>query len=170
MEFNVNKCKVMEFGKGRNRITTNYCLGSTQLSKTKQEKDLGVTIQENLTPDRHINKITGEAYNIIRRIKAAFTYLDEEMMKKLIVSMIRPKLEYAAVVWSPHKKKDVRKLERIQRAATKMVPTLRDLSYEERLERLKLQTLEKRRERGDLIAIYRAASEMEKVDRSDLFL
>ena len=84
--------------------------------------------------------------------------------------MIRPKLEYAAVVWSPHKKKDVRKLERIQRAATKMVPTLRDLSYEERLEKLKLQTLEKRRERGDLIAIYRAANEMEKVDRSDLFL
>ena len=84
--------------------------------------------------------------------------------------MIRPKLEYAAVVWSPHKKKDVRKLERIQRVATKMVPTLRDLSYEERLEKLKLQTLEKRRERGDLIAIYRAANEMEKVDRSDLFL
>ena len=105
MEFNVNKCKVMEFGKGRNRITTNYCLGSTQLSKTKQEKDLGVTIQDNLTPDRHINKITGEAYNLIRSIKAAFTYLDEEMMKKLIVSMIQPKLEYAAVVWSPHKKK-----------------------------------------------------------------
>ena len=38
------------------------------------------------------------------------------------------------------------------------------------LEKLKLQTLEKRRERGDLIAVYRAANEMEKVDRSDLFL
>ena len=170
MEFNVKKCKVMEFGKGRNRTTSNYCLGNTQLSKTKQEKDLGVIIQDNLTPERHINKITGEAYNLIRNIKAAFTYMDEEMMKKLIVSMIRPKLEYAAVVWSPHKKKDIRKIERIQRAATKMVPTLRDLPYEERLERLNLQTLEKRRERGDLIAIYRASKELEKVDRSDLFL
>ncbi len=53
----------------------------------------------------HKNKITGEVYNIIRNIKTAFTYLDEEMMK-LIVSMIQPKLEYSAVVMSPHKKKD----------------------------------------------------------------
>ncbi len=83
--------------------------------------------------------------------------------------MIRPKLEYAAVVWSPHKK-DIRKIERIQRAATKMVPTLRDLPYEERLEKLNLLTLERRSERGDLIAIYRASEEWEKVDRSDLFL
>ncbi len=59
MEFNVNKCKVMEFGKGRNRTTANYCLDNTQLSKTKQEKDLGVIIQDNLTPEQHKNKITG---------------------------------------------------------------------------------------------------------------
>ncbi len=66
MEFNVNKCKVMEFGKGRNRITANYCLGNTQLSKIGQDMDLGVIIQNNLTPERHINKITGEAYNLIK--------------------------------------------------------------------------------------------------------
>ena len=41
--------------------------------------------------------------------------------------MIRPKLEYAAVVWSPHKKNNIRKLERIQRAATKMLPELREI-------------------------------------------
>ena len=40
---------------------------------------------------------------------------------------MRPKLEYVAVVWSPHKKKDTRKIERIQRATTKMIPNLRDL-------------------------------------------
>ncbi len=74
--------------KEKNRTTLNYCLGNTQLGKTKQEKDLGIIIQDNLTPERHINKITGETYNLIRNIKAAFTYLDEEMMNKLIVSMI----------------------------------------------------------------------------------
>ncbi len=102
----------MEFGKGGNRTTLNYCLGNTQLGKTKQEKDLRVIIQDNLTPEWHINKITGEAYNLIRKIKAAFTYLDEEMMK-LIVSMIQPKLEYAVVVWSPHEKKDRKESESI---------------------------------------------------------
>ncbi len=63
-------------------------------------------------------------------------------MKKLITSMIRPRLEYTALVWSPNQKKDIRKLERIQRAATKLLETLRELTYEERLERLELETLE----------------------------
>ena len=56
-----------------------------------------------------------------------FKYLDEEMINKLITSLIQPKLEYAAVIWSPHKKKDIKKLERLQRAATKMAPSLRNL-------------------------------------------
>ncbi len=53
-------------------------------------------------------------------------------------------------------------------SSDEMVPTLRDLPHEERLERLKLLIAEKRRERGDLI--YRASKEMEKVDGSALFL
>ncbi len=43
--------------------------------------------------------------------------------------MIRPNLEYAEVVWSPHKKKHIKKLERIQKMATKMVPELKGLTY-----------------------------------------
>ena len=74
----------------------------------------------------------------------AFKYLDEEeMINKLITSLVRPKLEYAAMIWSPYEKKDIRKIERIQKAATKMAPSY--LPYEERVSRLKLPTLEKRR-------------------------
>ena len=49
----------------------------------------------------------------------AFKYLDEEIIKKLITSLIQSKLEYTVVIWSPHKK-DIKKLGRIQRAARKM--------------------------------------------------
>ena len=45
--------------------------------------------------------------------------------------MIHPRLEYAAVVWSPNAIKDTRKSERIQRVATKMVPELRELIYKD---------------------------------------
>ncbi len=69
--------------------------------KKTDEKDLGVTITDKLAFGKHINRITGETYNLIRNIKAAFTNLDEEMVKKLITSMIRPRLEYGALVWSP---------------------------------------------------------------------
>ena len=92
---------------------------------------------------------------MLANIRVAFNYLDKEIMKKIITHMICPKLEYAVVVWSPHKKKDVRKLERIQRTSTKMIPELKDLSYKERLEEIGLATLQERRERGDQITTFK---------------
>ncbi len=72
------------------------------------------------------------------------------------------------MVWSPGLKKDIRKLERIQQAATKLPESLRDYTYKERLERLDLTTLERRRERGDLIVMYRLQEGLENLDREDL--
>ena len=74
-------------------------------------------------------------------MKIAFTYIDTDMVREFITTYIRPTLEYASVVWNPHLQKDINKLERIQRAATRWVPELRELSYEERLQALNLTTL-----------------------------
>ncbi len=60
-----------------------------------------------------------------------------------------------------------KKLERIKTAATELAPRLIDKSYEERLLELNLTTLEQRRERGVLNAVYRVLKGMEKLDRSD---
>ncbi len=92
----------------------------------------------------------------------AFTYIDEEMVKKIITSFIRPTLEYAAPVWNPNFKKHIEKLEKVQRTATIWVPSLRDHSYEERLNKLQLPTLIERRERGDMIMLYKCIEGMEK--------
>ncbi len=48
-----------------------------------------------------------------------------------------------------------------------MVPELKDLSYMDRLKEMKLTTLQVRRERGDLITVYKLINELEKVDRED---
>ncbi len=50
--------------------------------------------------------------------------------------MIHPRLDHAAMVWSPSAKKSIRKLERIQRATTKLPPSLKDLPYQEILSKL----------------------------------
>lgn len=73
-----------------------------------------------------------ETYKPLKNIRMAFSYIDEDMVK-IIVTMLCRRLEYAAVAWSPNLKKDVRRLERIQCTATKMVPSWKDLPYEERL-------------------------------------
>ena len=92
--------------------------GKEVINKGSVERDLGVVIQDNLLAEKHINKITNNTYRMVISMSVFFHYMDEDMIKKLIMAMIRPKLEYAAVVWSQHLKKHIKKLERIQRVAT----------------------------------------------------
>ncbi len=125
---------------------------------------MGITIQDNLSPEKHINKIIGGTYRLLTSMKIAFNYMDEQMLSKIISTMIRPRLEYAAVVWSPHLKKHINKMERVQRIATKMIPELKGLKYEERLERLGLPTLKERRERGDMITMFKCVKKFENID------
>ena len=57
----------------------------------------------------------------------------------------------------------------MQRAATEMTQELQDLPYDERLTRMQLITLEKRRERGDMITLFRLLIGVENIDRGDLY-
>ena len=80
------------------------------------------------------------------------------LFTKLYKAIIRPHLEYAQSVWNPNWKMDINRIENVQRRATKLVPGLKDLEYDDRLRKLKLPTLVYRRLRGDLIECYKMVS------------
>ena len=167
MEFNVDKCKIMHLGKNNPKF--NYSMDGSNLNETLKEKDLGVIIDLNLDFECHIKEIVGRANRMLGMIRVAFACINKKMFLNLYTALVRPLLEYCVQVWSPHLWKHINRIESVQRRATRMVPELRELPYEERLKKLNLTTLEERRVRGDLIETYKIITGKEKINPRKFF-
>ena len=171
MIFYIIKCHHLHIGKKFTETT--YTMESdgqqVELEKVKNEKDLGVIIDQNLTFRDHITSKVNKANRNVGIVFRTFTYNDQEMFLNLYKSIIRPHLEYATPVWSPLYKKNKIIIENVQRRATKLVATCKNLTYQERLRKLGLPTLEYRSERADMIQTYKILHGIDKIDMDKLF-
>ena len=143
MLFNFGKCKCLHTGPGN--TGTNYEMGGTILSKTMKEKDLGVTMNSKMKVTEQCRIAASKGNQVIGMIWRNITYKENSLIVPLYKAKFGPHLEYCIQAWSPYLRKDIDMLEKIQRRATKLIPGLRDLRYEERLKECGLTTLETRR-------------------------
>jgi hypothetical protein len=120
LQFHPQKCKAMRLGKS---ITNKkeYSLGDTTLETSKDEKDIGVIIDDELKFSKHMSEKINKANKVMGIIRRTFIYLNEEMFKCLYKSLVRPIIEYANQVWCPYHRKDIDAIERVQRRATKPI-------------------------------------------------
>ena len=101
-------------------------------------------------------------------LRRNITYKEKSLIVPLYKAIVSPHLEYCIQAWSPYLRKDIYMLDKIQRRATKLIPGLRDLIYEERLKECGLTTLETRRLRGDQIEVFKILNGYGNID-SNLF-
>ena len=163
IKFNTGKCKVLHIGKKNPKNT--YTMRKSNsvdrviLETTVLEKDHRVNVDPELKFSKHaeiqVNKADKIPRKILGMIRRSYEFLDVDTMKRLFVALVRPHLEFSNVAWSPKLAKDKNLIERVQRRATKLVPELKHLPYEDRLKRMKLPSLCYRRARGDMIEVYK---------------
>ena len=63
------------------------------------------------------------------------------MLRTLYTSLVHPYLDYACVVWCPFQLGDIGIIEKVQMCATKIIPSLKDKSYYDRIVSLNLPSL-----------------------------
>ena len=153
LKFNTDKCKVLHLGK--NNPCNAYFMNGQQLLTVNVERDLGVTFDSSLEFKEHITKCSSDANKLIGVIKRNISYLNKDSLRILITSLIRSKLEFCNCIWSPIYKWQSSMLEKVQRRATKLLPQIKNFSYEDRLKYLNLTSLKYRRIRGDLIQTFK---------------
>ena len=163
MNYHFQKCEHLHIGNHdinfEHTMQTNS--GEIKVQKVTSEKDLGVTVDQNLKFTDHTNNKVNKANRNVGLIFRTFTFMDKDMFLSIINLLLDPILEYASSVWSPMFKKD----KILQRRARRLVKCLKHLSYEDSLKTLGLPSLEYRRERSDMIQVYKIMHGIDKVDK-----
>ena len=159
LKFNDTKCKILHLGD--NNPKKPYYIGSSnsrvQLEETTLEKDLGIFIDPTLSFDSHIEFIIKKASSKSAQILENFTYRSKHVLVPLFKTLVRPVLEYVNNAWNSSQRHNIDDIEAVQRRFTKHILEVKKLSYEDRLKKIHLPSLEYRRFRGDLIETYKIA-------------
>ena len=164
MEINPTKSKVMHIGKDNPSLP--YFINGTEIAAVSTEKDIGFWVRDDLSTSTHVHKARCKALAEIARIKRNFSYIDKRAFCTLYNQRIRPHLDYGMIACPPGTVAEGKLLEAVQSKATAMVQGLRHRNAEERRKMLGLMSLEQRRERGDLIEVFKILKGHTKIDPS----
>lgn len=167
MPVNADKCKIMHIGGSNTK--EQYKMGNVYLAEVAEEKDLGVFINRDMKVATQCIKSANKANQILGLINRTITCKNKTIITTLYKALVRPHLDYCVQAWRPHYSKDIDKIEKVQRRATRMIDGLKGMTYEERLACLKLTTLETRRARADLIEVYKIINGLDRIQIENLF-
>ena len=118
-------------------------------------KDLGINVSCDSTWTPQINIMCDKARQMCSWVLSVFSDRSATVMLTLYNSMIRSRLEYCSPLWSPSKITDIQTIEGVQRHFTSRISGCADLSYWERLQKLRISSLQRRRERYIIITMFK---------------
>ena len=154
MQLNLKKFQLMHYGCSED-LKQPYKTGNEVINSESTVKDLGIFLSEDLSSEIQISEAIKAGRKFLWWILRSFKSRTAETLLFLYQSYVLPKMEYSSLMWSPYKKKDIAKIESIQRTLTSKIENLQQYNYHQRLHKLKLYSLQRRRERYAALYMYK---------------
>ena len=157
MEFNSPKFECLRYGANSDiKERTNYTSSSgDKIEESEHVKDLGVIMSCTGTFKQQIDGVIATSNQLCGWVLRTFKTRQKLPMLTLWKSLIRSKLEYCCPLWSPTNIGDVQGLEQMQRNFFRKISGIQQLSYWEQLKELSMYSLERRRERYNIIYVWK---------------
>ena len=129
LSLNISKCKCMILTCKSSRMPALF-LSNKVIEQVSSYKYLGVHVTSDLKWNCHIKNICWKSRQLIGFMYRKF-YKDAHatFLCRLYVSMVRPILEYACIVWDPHIQMNIEQLESCQKLALKMCSHSWNINY-----------------------------------------
>ena len=121
MQFHPAKCVSMPITRRRNVLNNSYTLHGHTLDSVTTVKYLGVTLQQSMCWDSHINNVVIKANRMLGFLRRNLKISSSSIKEKAYKAFVRPLLEYASSVWDPYDQRSIDKLEAVQRRAARFV-------------------------------------------------
>ena len=133
------------------------------LIKVKSElRDLGVQLSSSLSFKVHIEHTITAASRLDGWGLRSFSGRSRRVLLTVWKNLIQPKLDYCSQLWSPADQISINKIESVQRQIVERIKDnqLSGLNYWEKLRELGLYSQERRRERYQVIFIWKISQGM----------
>ena len=141
-----------------------YMAGEEDLYSSTNVRELGIIMDPQLNWKDHIMKVKLDAIKMSCWILNVFKTRNKETMMLLFNSLVRSRLEYCSELWDPGTKTLINEIEQVQRRFTHKIDGLREENYWKRLEILKILSLQRRRERKNIIYVWKIKNSMVRND------
>ena len=156
MEFNNAKFELIRYNVKSGTDVFSYTSSNRSIIDKKSSiKDLGITLSENLNFSEHIENITSSIKKMSSWILRTFNSRSKSVMIPLWKSLVVPIHDYCSQLWSPTKTGDIQKLDLLQWYFMKKIIRNCGNDYWDSLNELKLYSFQRRRERYQIIYIWK---------------
>jgi hypothetical protein len=165
-----SKCFSLSIGFGN--VHAALTLGDKALDEVCSVRDLGITVCNDLKPSKYCTEIAAKALARLALLFRVFRTKNKEVLIRAFTTYVRPLVEYETSVWSPYYKKDIERIEQVQRVFTRRLYRRcgwKKPDYMLRLKNLGLDSLESRRVKNDLVMCYKIVTNKVDIDHDEFF-